>query len=197
MIRQCFIVKTGILFHKHQFKDIGLDPDTLYPHVLRRPPLPLQYTPDSFTHRFNPPINFAKNYKNTIVRNVDDEPFVNEEEEDMLDALAPMYDQLKLAKGWWVLECLPSRQRHQKEDDTWERYTTCVNLPSSLPFLFANDGLVVYRINLRRARTIPERAKNGIKVHRTVKIRMDADGFFKDGKYEPAAKLEVEPQWID
>ena len=32
MIRQCFILKTGLLFHKTKL--IGLEPDTLYPHVL-------------------------------------------------------------------------------------------------------------------------------------------------------------------
>ena len=135
MIRQCFILKTGLLFHKNQFKSIGLDPDTLYPHVLPRPPLS---PTSSLAHRFDPPINYAKNYKNTIVG---EEPFVNEEEEDMLDALAPMYDQLKLAKGWWALECLPSRQRYQKEDDTWKRHTTCVPPPPSSPFLTLTMGV--------------------------------------------------------
>ena len=53
------------------------------------------------------------------------------------------------------------------------------------------------RINLGRARIIPKQAQNGIRVHRTVKIRMEVEGFFKDGKYEPGAKLEVEPLWVD
>ena len=130
MIRQCFILKTGILFHKNQFKNIGLDPDTLYPHVLPRPP-PIEYTPDRVLPRFDPAINFAKNDKNTIVV---DEPFKNEEEEDLLDVLTPMYDQLKLAKGWWVLECVPSTHRYQRHDDTWKRHTTWV--PKSFPVSF-------------------------------------------------------------
>ena len=137
MIRQCFILNTGILFHKNQFKSIGLDPDTLYPHVLPRPPS-LKHTPDSLAHRFNPPINYAKNYEKTIVG---DEPFVNEEVEDMLDALAPIYDQLKLSKGWWVLECLPNRQRYQRYDGTWTAYTTCVTPSFSCPSPQANGGV--------------------------------------------------------
>lgn len=119
MLRQCFILNTGILFHKNQFKNIGLDPETLYPHVLPRPPL-VHYSPDSLASRFDPPLNYAKNYEQTVKH---DEPFINEEEEDMLDALAPIYDQLKMAKGWWALEVLPSKQRYQKEDDTWAHAT--------------------------------------------------------------------------
>ena len=48
-------------------------------------------------------------------------PFVSEEEEDLFDALSPIYDQLKLAKPWWVLEFLPMKHRMQKEDGTWGR----------------------------------------------------------------------------
>jgi len=115
MIRQCFILRTGILFHKTMFKDIGLDPDTLYPHVLSRP-APAPYHPDCLAHKYEDPINFAKNEGVTVMVK---EPFINEEEEDMLDALTPIYDQLKLVKGWWFLELLPNKQRYQKEDDSW------------------------------------------------------------------------------
>ena len=91
MIRQCFILKTGILS-----KDIGPDPDTLYPHVLLRTAL-TDNKPDypSLTCQFDPPVNFAKSYKNMIVE-VDAPKFANEEEEDKLDVLTPsMYDQLR------------------------------------------------------------------------------------------------------
>ena len=30
-----------------------------------------------------------------------------------------------------------------------------------------------------------------------LKILMEAEGFFKDGKDESGAKLEVEPLWVD
>jgi hypothetical protein len=45
-------------------------------------------------------------------------------------------------------------------------------------------------------RIIPKQQKIGVKVHRSVKIRMEADGLFKDRKYTPAAKLDVEPVWV-
>lgn len=44
---------------------------------------------------------------------------LTEEEEDLADALSPIYDQLKLKKAWWALEFVPMRHRVQKEDDSW------------------------------------------------------------------------------
>ena len=35
-----------------------------------------------------------------------------------------------------------------------------------------------------------------IKFHRTVKIRIEADGL-AGGKYWPQAKIKVEPEWVD
>jgi hypothetical protein len=43
----------------------------------------------------------------------DGDSFVNEEEEDFADALCPMYDQLKLAKFWWILEWCPMKIQYQ------------------------------------------------------------------------------------
>ena len=37
MIRQCFLVKTGIQFEAEKLRDIGLEPETLYPRVIQRP----------------------------------------------------------------------------------------------------------------------------------------------------------------
>ena len=58
------------------------------------------------------------------------------------------------------------------------------------------------RINAGRPRVIPNQRVNGFKVHRSVKMRMEAE--FEDekkkrkgGKYIPKAKFEVEPTWID
>jgi len=165
MIRQCFILKTGILFHRDMFKNVGLDPDTLYPYVKRRPSVVLS-TPGSPAHNF-----YAKDYKRTVKPG---EPFVNEEQEDILDALTPIYDQLKMAKSWWILEILPNKQIYQKEDDTWTQ----------------TRGM-----NFGKPRIIPRQEKLGVKVHRSVKVRM-AEGF-KDAKYKPAASFIVEPTWVD
>jgi hypothetical protein len=128
MLRQCFLLRTGILFHKNMFKSIGMDPATLYPHVILRPP-PVPYTPGCLAHKYDVPINYAINYKETIKVQ---EPFINEEEEDLLDVLTPIYDQLKLVKGWWVLELMPNKQRYQKEDDSWMHELTYVDYYSGM-----------------------------------------------------------------
>lgn len=44
---------------------------------------------------------------------------MSEEDEDLRDALCPLYDQLSLVPGWWLLEFLPMRHRVQKDDNTW------------------------------------------------------------------------------
>ncbi|KAG6380609.1 hypothetical protein JVT61DRAFT_4975 [Boletus reticuloceps] len=47
-------------------------------------------------------------------------------------------------------------------------------------------------------RHVPIQHKDGvqIKLHRSVKIRMEADGLQR-GKYWPKAKLKVQPEWVD
>jgi hypothetical protein len=53
-----------------------------------------------------------------------------------------------------------------------------------------------HRINMGRQRFIPKQHTCGVKVHRSVKLRMEAE--VKNGtKYRPKAKLTVEPTWID
>ncbi|TFK65481.1 hypothetical protein BDN72DRAFT_860594 [Pluteus cervinus] len=43
-----------------------------------------------------------------------------EEEEELNDALSPVYDQLELAKGWWVLEYIPLTSKYQDaKHDKW------------------------------------------------------------------------------
>ena len=61
-----------------------------------------------------------------------------------------------------------------------------------------NDPLIC-RSNLARPRFIPKQ-KNGVKVHRSVKLRMEAeyeDARRKGKKYSPRAYIQVEPTWID
>lgn len=119
MIRQCFELRLGIMFHKNMFKSIGLDPDTLYPYVKPRPP-PIRYTPGCLAHQFDPPINSAKDYKQTVKFEA---PFESEEMEDMLDSLTPIYDQLRMSRGWWILEIIPNIHHHQKDDNSWSKVT--------------------------------------------------------------------------
>lgn len=128
MIRQCFLLKTGIMFHREAFKRVGLDPDLLWPDVRPRPPAVSTYSsaPTSPAQFFIPSISTAR----TLVDECDeaDLEFVSEEEEDLADALCPIYDQLKYAPWWWILEALPQTLRHQNDDDTWTRTLQCVDV---------------------------------------------------------------------
>ncbi|EPQ52600.1 hypothetical protein GLOTRDRAFT_46622 [Gloeophyllum trabeum ATCC 11539] len=167
MIRQCFECKIGIAFHASQLRTIGLDPASLYPAVKERPPL-------------GPEQSFLASAQALLQASKDSplngrSPFLSEEEEDILDALSPIYDQLVLAKGWWLLEMLPMEERYQNGE----------------------DGTEWLSVNLGRPRTIRRQKKDGLRVHRTVKLRMVAEELLQGGKYIPRAKFEVEPTWVD
>ncbi|KAF8597102.1 hypothetical protein BDV93DRAFT_410437, partial [Ceratobasidium sp. AG-I] len=84
------------------------------------------------------------------------EPFISEEVEDLKDALSPIYDQLTLNWWWWILEFVPIKQvSHvwRKRDRSWRRF---------------------FAINFGGPRVIENQKRNGVKVHRTVLIRMSA-----------------------
>lgn len=168
MIRECFKTNTGILFHSSAFKQIGLDPATLYPHVTERPQPVYGNAPKPNPDALGP--------GDTTTSQCDPEcTFTSEEQEDLNDALSPIYDQLRISWPWWILEIIPQRQQFQKdEDNKWDTET---------------------RANMGRGRHIP-RQRHVVKLHRSVKIRMEADGL-PDGKYWPKAKLRVQPKWID
>ncbi|KAL5495495.1 hypothetical protein ACEPAI_958 [Sanghuangporus weigelae] len=97
--------------------------------------------------------------------------FISEEDEELADALSPMYDQLHLAWFWWILELIPFRFREQKG---------------------RRDDYFV-RSNLGRGRKIYGDAKrDGIKVHRSVKTRLEVlDG--TKSVYKPRAWFKYHP----
>ncbi|RDB14791.1 hypothetical protein Hypma_016547 [Hypsizygus marmoreus] len=189
MVRQCFKTNTGIMFDSEALRKIGLDPSSLYPFVTPRPP-PLPVGPETY-HKFKkPPILeriLARMKKNSasdlgvsafthIAEKVE---VISEEHEDLRDALSPMYDQLKLKRAWWLLEVLPLNLRYQRGDNEWVSYVGS---------------------NFARPRFIPKQHSNGVKVHRTVKQRMEAHPphyLTKKTRYTPQARLAVEPIWID
>ena len=117
MIRQCFLLKTGILFQREMLRYVGMDPDTLYPHVIPRPPL--QPTPPEVPRR--EPSASTSASSSAIQQNprlsfwTDD--FESEEQEDLRDALTPINDMLSSKWGWWLLEIIPQRFKYQKDDD--------------------------------------------------------------------------------
>ncbi|KAJ6541648.1 hypothetical protein B0H19DRAFT_959195 [Mycena capillaripes] len=161
MIRQCFLLETGILFHADMLRLVGMDPDTLYPRVLARPP-PLLKSPQES----------QSTGAMKTAGSVAECDFKSEEEEDLVDALSPINDELKRRKIWWILEILPQKLRFQENDDSW------------------TQKLDVHR---GHGRHIPRQSTHGVKIHRTVKMRIDAAG------YKPKANLKptTEPNWVD
>lgn len=127
MVRECFKANTGIMFKSDALMAIGLIPATLYPHVLPRPPpLPVGdntiRSPPSVPIPIRPHALLKKKHHPEIKPLIDAarSPFLgSEEEEELKDALSPKYDQLKMKKGWWLLELLPMHLRYQRSDDEW------------------------------------------------------------------------------
>lgn len=114
MIRQCFIANTGIMFHKDTFFKIGLDPGTIFPKIhLPRPPMILQ---NPSVHTIPVPMPTVVDDDRKAVVYTDGDGFVNEAEEDLADALCPMYDQLKQARYWWLLELIPQKIHYQSSE---------------------------------------------------------------------------------
>ncbi|KAJ8085201.1 hypothetical protein PM082_003995 [Marasmius tenuissimus] len=172
MIRQCFLLKTGILFHREMLKYVGMDPDSLYPHVIPRPPA--QSTPSSHNRERTASSSATQNSRVSFW--TDD--FVNEEQEDIKDALSPINDMLSQKWGWWILEVIPQKLRYQNDDDySWVQR-----------IVWGNFG---------KARHIPH--KHGVKVHRSVKMRMEAEAraLKAKGKYVPKPKWNFDPIWVD
>ncbi|KAF9525908.1 hypothetical protein CPB83DRAFT_858827 [Crepidotus variabilis] len=191
MIRECFKTETGIMFNSDKLLEIGLDPTTLYPYVAPRPPaLPLGAMKLQKPPADPLPIRadklFKKKQKSAAIKDAAMEqqrvPFLgSEEEEELRDAVSPKYDQLSLAKGWWVLEVLPLKLRYQRADNQW---------------------VSEWGLNLAAPRYIPKQRTGGFKVHRSVKLRMEAE--YQDEKRRAAGKryipkpiFKVDPTWVD
>jgi uncharacterized protein (DUF2235 family) len=179
MVRECFKTNSGIMFDCEGLRSIGLDPDSLYPYVLPRPPplplgnLRLQSIPSSKQQSKKQTEVALPNFANTEVAPVTHR---SEEELDLHDSVCPIYDQLTLAWFWWILELLPIKQRYQKGDNTW---VTSVGW------------------NMGKGRFIPKQKTNGIRVHRSVKTRLEAQSE-SGGKYKPKAAFDLErTTWVD
>ncbi|KAF7300028.1 DUF2235 domain-containing protein [Mycena kentingensis (nom. inval.)] len=205
MVRECFKTNTGIVFITSGLREIGLDPDALYPIVQPRPaalpvgdarirPMPAPGPPKVGTGEADT-ANSLTLPSSSILSLPVASTSKSEEEHDLLDALAPIYDQLALSWSWWALELLPMRHRFQRADDAWESYL----------------GL-----NLGGGRVIPRQKTSGVKVHRSVKTRIEAaEKWAEDlakarvgkgkgkkstghGHYKPRAMFDLEHTiWVD
>ncbi|KAG5340142.1 hypothetical protein E4T56_gene19446 [Termitomyces sp. T112] len=176
MIRECFKADTGIMFMSESLKTVGLDPASLYPYVQERPP-PL---PGAGAHVEHIPSAADRKAESSVQTVIVPLNMMSEEEHELHDAMSPIYDQLSLAPFWWLLELFPIEQRYQKGNKSWSSYIG---------------------INLGRGRFIPKQKKRMIKIHRSVKQRMDAQ--YSDGtKYKPKASFETalaigNVNWVD
>ncbi|CAE7129142.1 unnamed protein product [Rhizoctonia solani] len=103
------------------------------------------------------------------------EPFISEEVEDFKDSLCRVYDQLSLNWWWWILEFIPVRQVWRKKDRSWRRF---------------------FAVNFGGPRVIKNQKRNGVNVHRTVQIRMQAktDNDGEPFSYTPRAHLKL--TWV-
>ncbi|KAF9269485.1 hypothetical protein L218DRAFT_850151 [Marasmius fiardii PR-910] len=166
MIRECFKADTGIMFDSRRLKEVGLDPTTLYPFVTPRPsPLP------SSTSQIQSSGSSGQ-LKHKIKRFFSKKPV--EEEEELRDSMAPVYDQLKQTPIWWILELIPMEFRYQREDNKWGSF---------------------FGMNFGNSRVIPKHKLHGVKIHRSVKLRMEAS---EGKKYVPRAKFSVDHAiWVD
>jgi len=183
MIRQCFLTKSGIQFHREAFKDIGIDPSTLFPFVITRPTA-LKATACAVAEA-ETPSHTAEATDATLTGSVQGSltaasTFKAEEDEELADALTPIYDELKLSKIWWLLEIFPMRHRVQSRDNALWKFE--------------------WRVNMGHARRIPKAVrenKEKILVHRSVRTRMEAEGL-EGGRYVPKAKFDQEDcKWVD
>ncbi|KDQ62964.1 hypothetical protein JAAARDRAFT_202495 [Jaapia argillacea MUCL 33604] len=198
MIRQCFIAQTGIQFHGECLKWAGLDPITLHPSVRGRPP---PIPPSRDNNADTTPTKGEERHKRastggTLVNGSDGEQgdgardeigevAKTEEDQDAIDAVCQIYDQLERKWFWWILEWIPLRHRYQNDDDSWTRS---------------------FSVNLGRPRQIPLRQAEvvGVNVHRTVKMRMEAEamewarGRKRKEKYVPKVDLGgFDVKWVD
>ncbi|OAX37706.1 hypothetical protein K503DRAFT_742348 [Rhizopogon vinicolor AM-OR11-026] len=167
MIRECFKAEVGILFQQNMFKAIGMDPATLYPSYER--PEINSPCPSTLVSQDLTGHGPEKGTDPTTLYDY------FEEIEDMADAVSPKKDELNNNWGWWILEYFPQAAFYQGASDSRDATTWTINKASG--------------------RDVPHQHQVGVKVHRSVKIRMEAD-FLKEGKYRPNAKLEVEPKWV-
>ena len=118
MIRECFIKQTGIIFDERMVNQVGLDINSIYkaPEALSSAGHPLP-VPKSFslTSTITAPARWAWN-KVPQIRTPPPRPkwvFKGEAQEELEDALSPIYDQLAMHLYWkpveWIYRKFPHR----------------------------------------------------------------------------------------
>ncbi|KAF8878547.1 hypothetical protein BD779DRAFT_1447634 [Infundibulicybe gibba] len=201
MIRECFKTNSGIIFDVEGLRDVGFDYTSLIPDPLTSelPPRPPALPLGSFhIASIPPPVDKKKEKRARRERSLgnyadgeSDPSFVvnsvskSEEQLDLEDALSPIYDQLSLARFWWLLEYIPLEQRYQKPRKAHQG-----NL----------EWGTSYKLNRGEARIIPEpRKETKVRIHRSVRTRIEA-GYTPRAKLKDQVKFEFDPKkmvWVD
>jgi len=165
MIRETFRCHTGILWDITALEARGLEAEHLFPSVIV-PPIGTGQA--SSSPEQNLPVMERSGGKGPMSM----DPADPEKE----DALTEIFDQLKIARWWWILELFPVKGRVQKPP------------PSA-----THDWKCKYFINIGKGRDFP-RLEEGHKtfVHRSVKLRKEHD---KAYKWKARGTADVE--WVD
>jgi hypothetical protein len=201
MIRQCFRTNTGIIFDAHMLKhEVGLDVDNILQPPPRIKPVDIPIAkpePESrvfilksiwsiictpFVWVWSALKKLRVSAKPPVVFVSEESRFVyeGEAEEELHDALSPVYDQIPLHWYWRLMEWIPFIIKKQSaeihgSDDPWA-YKLVWN---------RGAGRKVFRPVMRR----------GMKVHRSVKTRIEVlDKHGKPGKYIPKIRPVIGDQ---
>ncbi|KAK3676610.1 hypothetical protein LTR78_003384 [Recurvomyces mirabilis] len=174
MIRQCFETNTGIIFRTHRLAEEGIDVHTLWPTYTPQP-RPSGGPPEDIVQKYKQGSIAPITRRATLIKPVDeedpeglhhvaiwkdeqqkelDDQWTPEYVEDWYDALSPVHDQLKDAKGWWILEYWPIKVRVQPKD--------------------SEEWIKKVSFNLGRYRPVQDLAPN---LHWTVEQRMRVLGY--------------------
>ncbi|KAI0909255.1 hypothetical protein F4823DRAFT_595347 [Ustulina deusta] len=179
MLRQCFECDTGILFDTERLAEQGLDVVNLWPEY-REPAKPTVAPSPRLMAKYHKKILAPVQRRSTFLPigpegyTIDDAPtredlnyiLPSESDENHFDAMQPPNDQLKIAKGWWILELWPVKIRVLSSDNEgWEKKV---------------------RVNLGRYRGINSPRPN---MHWTVQKMID------DGLYELKTRQINSTKW--
>ncbi|EPQ62323.1 BgtA-20863 [Blumeria graminis f. sp. tritici] len=129
MIRQCFECNTGILFKTSSLAETGIDIHSVWPVYKAQERPRVGPSPDHMNKYAEGGFPPLQRRPALMGIELDEEgtklspgDLLPEQTEDYFDALAPINDQLKLARMWWLLEFWPVKIRIQNEaSDGWKK----------------------------------------------------------------------------
>ncbi|EPQ57274.1 hypothetical protein GLOTRDRAFT_73944 [Gloeophyllum trabeum ATCC 11539] len=173
MIRECFRANTGIIFDAELLRDeAGLDMVPLKGSVtVSERPLPLQPLASAFFKFWWSLLTFP--YKLFFGRYEPAEEVIakaplGEAEEELRDAVQPVYDQMELHWLWRLIDRIPFRaKKYNESDEKKDTYQWVLN----------------FGFSRKIHKPIMDRGK--IKVHRSVKTRLEAQESYGNANRVP------------